>query len=311
MFRGIHLIPAGTKINFMRFHKLLFCLSVIMTVGSFILVFTKGLNYGIDFAGGLLLEVRTSTAEDLAQMREKFTNLNMGEVTLQQFGSPQDILIRLPIQHEDENQTQLIDKVKNILGDTVEIRRTEYVGPKVGGELIQTATLATFLALVGIAIYIWFRYEWQFAINAILATFHDCITIVGLFSLTGMEFNLNTVAAILTIAGFSVNDTVVLYDRVRDELKRYKTMPLYDLINLAINHTLSRTIMTSGLTLLSVIALYIFGGEVLYGFSIALIWGIIIGTYSSICVATPLLLYMRLRPNTFIKEKENQSQLST
>ena len=296
MFGGIHLVRHDTRIDFMRIHKPLMILSILLVLGSILLVATKGLNYGIDFKGGILMEVRTSGPADLAGMRETLSNLGLGEVSLQQFGSPQDVLIRLRQQEGgDAAQGAAVQKVKDTLGTTVEYRRTEVVGPKVGGELIWKAIYATLLALVGIAAYIWFRYEWQFGLNAILATFHDVITTVGMFSLLGLQFDLASVAAVLTIAGYSVNDTVVIYDRIRDELRRYKKLPVSDIINQSINKTLARTTVTSGLTLLSVLAIALFGGEALRGFAIALIWGILIGTYSTIFVASPMLIYMNLR----------------
>jgi preprotein translocase SecF subunit len=297
MYKPFHLIPANTRIDFMRFHKPAFILSVIMVVGSLVLIFTKGLNYGIDFAGGVLMEVQSKQeqAVDLAAMRNTLDSLNIGEITLQTFGAPNDVLIRIPQQQGGDGATQAaVAKLKAALGDQWDYRRTESVGPKVGEELKSSAVWASILAMLGIMAYVWFRYEWQFGVNALLALFHDCVTTVGLFALTGMEFNLTTVAAVLTIAGYSVNDTVVIYDRIRYDLRRYKTMSLKDLINLSLNTTLSRTTVTSGLTLLSVLALALFGGEVLRGFSIAMIWGIVIGTYSTICVASPLLLYMHL-----------------
>ena len=297
MFKPLHLVPAGTRINFMRPHKIAFILSVIMVLGSFALVFTKGLNFGIDFAGGVIMEVKSSTpVADLGAMREQLGNLDLGEISLQEFGAPDVILIRIPQQEGGEVATQAaVAKVKESLGAEWQYRRTESVGPKVGDELKSSAVWASLFAMLGIMAYIWFRYEWQFGINAVLALFHDCVTTVGFFALTGMEFNLTTVAAVLTIAGYSVNDTVVIYDRIRYDLRRFKTMPLSQLINHALNETLARTTVTSGLTLLSVLALAIWGGEAMRGFSIAMIWGILIGTYSTICVASPMLLYMNIR----------------
>jgi preprotein translocase SecF subunit len=306
MYKPFHLVPANTKIDFIRFHKPALLLSVIMVVGSVILLFTKGLNYGIDFAGGVLMEVQSKQEQvvDLGALRGKLGNLEIGEIVLQTFGAPNTVLIRIPQQHEGEGATQeAVGKVKAALGDQWDYRRTETVGPKVGSELKSSAVWASVLAILGIMGYVWFRYEWQFGINAVLALVHDCVTTVGFFSLTGLEFNLTTVAAVLTIAGYSVNDTVVIYDRIRYEMRRYKTMPMAELINLALNTTLSRTTVTSGLTLLSVLALALFGGEVMFGFSIAMIWGIVIGTYSTICVASPLLLYMHLHR---IREKDGK-----
>jgi preprotein translocase SecF subunit len=309
MFRGLHIIPHDTRIDFMRFHRIAFAFSVAMVVGSILLIAFKGLNFGVDFAGGILMEVRTEGPADLASMRNQISDLGVGEVALQEFGTPDTVLVRLQKQEGDEKaQIVAIDKVKAALGSGVEFRRTEFVGPKVGAELIQDAVLASVLAMLGIMAYVWFRYEWQFAVNCIVAIFHDCITTVGLFALLGMQFDLTIVAAVLTIAGFSVNDTVVIYDRIREELRRYKKMPLADLLNLSINRTLSRTIMTSGLAFLSVLSILLFGGEVLRGFSVAMTWGIVIGTYSTICVATPMLIYMNLRRHADAAKPEADSE---
>ncbi len=296
MIRPLHLVPPDTRIDFMRYHMITFALSMILVVGSILLIAIKGFNFGIDFSGGIMMDVRTQGPADLAAMRSALSKLGLGEVALQEFGSPDSVLIRVQRQEGDEAaQVRAINRVKEALGPQVEYRRTEFVGPKVGRELVEDAIIAFVLAMVGIMAYIWFRYEWQFGINALAALFHDCITTLGLFALLGLEFNLTTVAAVLTIAGYSVNDTVVIYDRIRYELRRYKKMPLAGLINMSINRTLSRTAMTSGLTLLAVLALYFFGGEVIRGFNFAMIWGIVIGSYSTIFVATPMLLYMNLR----------------
>jgi preprotein translocase subunit SecF len=328
MYRGFHFIPHDTRIPFMRYHKLTFALSVIMVIGSILLIAFKGLNFGVDFAGGILIDATAPGPVDLAVVRTELTNLGLGEISLQQFGKPENILIRLQHQNfteqdrlaaieklkaervgtpkdelerlsrdraDQDAQKGAIEKVKASLGAGYILNRTEFVGPKVGSELIHNAVLATVLALFGIMLYVWFRYEWQFGVNCLVALFHDCITTVGLFSLIGWQFDLSTVAAVLTIAGYSVNDTVVIYDRIREELRRYRKMPLGDLLNMSINLTLSRTVMTSGLTLLSVIAILFFGGEVLRGFSLAMTWGIVIGTYSTIFVASPMLIYMNLR----------------
>ena len=302
LFRPLHLVPPDTHINFMRIHRICFAFSLLITIASVASIVFKGFNFGIDFAGGIVLEVKAPTpTADLAGMRNILSGLGLGEVALQEFGAPDTVLVRIqrqdarPNENPEQAQQRAVAAVKSALGDKYEYRRTEFVGPKVGAELINTALLAVGLALLGIALYIWFRYEWQFGVNAIIATFHDCVTTCGLFSLLGLEFNLTTVAAVLTIAGYSVNDTVVVYDRIRAELRRYKKMPISDILNLSINKTLSRTTVTSGLTGLSVVALYLFGGEVLHGFSVAMIWGIVIGTYSTIFVASPMLIYMHLR----------------
>lgn len=312
MFKPIHLVPANTRINFMRNHKITFAISVLLVLGSIGLLFTKGLNFGIDFAGGILIEARAPEQPDLGVLRERLGGLGLGEVALQAFGDQNDVLIRLPQQEGAETaQQDAVAKVRAELGDTWEYRRTETVGPKVGGELVKNAIIAALLAMGGIFLYVWIRYDWQFGFNALLAMFHDVITTLGLFSLLGLQFDLATVAAILTVAGYSVNDTVVIFDRIRYEMRRYKTMPMGELINLAINETLSRTTVTSGLTLISVIALFLFGGEVLRGFAVALIWGIVIGTYSTICVASPLLLYANLRQSKIRGSSEDKGTKAT
>jgi len=259
----------------------------------------RDLNYGIDFQGGILIEVRVGQANKLVEMRQRLKNLGLGEVTLQEFGSPMDILIRVQKQEGGEKAQQVaIDKVKGELGSDIKYRRTEFVGPKVSEELFQDGVTAVFLAIIGILLYIWFRFEWQFGVGAIIALCHDVLTTVGIFALTGIEFNLSTVAAILTIAGYSINDTVVVYDRVRENLRKYKSLSLFELLNNSVNETLSRTVMTSVTTLLALLSLYILGGEVIRGFSFAMIWGVLIGTYSSICLAVPLLLYFNIDRGT-------------
>jgi preprotein translocase subunit SecF len=294
MLRPLIIIKRIPNIDFMGLHKLGFALSIVLTLASIGLFLTVGLNYGIDFSGGVLVEARTQGPADLAAMRAKLNGLNLGEVSLQGFGSPDDVLIRLPRQPgDDKAQMRGVDAVRQALGQSVEFRRVEVVGPKVGHELVAAGVKATILALVAIAAYVWFRFEWPFGVGAMLSTIHDSVTTVGLFALLQLEFNLTTLAAILTIAGYSINDTVVIYDRVRETMRKYKTMDFRTLINLSLNETLSRTILTVSTTALAVLALLFFGGEVLRGFSIAMLWGIVIGTYSSLFIAAPLLFYIR------------------
>ena len=282
------------NIDFMSWRKVGFALSLTMTVASIVLFGVRGLNYGIDFSGGTIIEARTQGPADLAGMRAQLDGLGLGDVSLQGFGTPDDVLIRLQRQPGgDKEQEQAVQIVKQKLGTSVEYRRTEVVGPKVGSELIRAGVIATILALFAIAAYVWFRFEWQFGVGAMLSTLHDTVTTVGLFSLLQIEFNLTTLAAILTIAGYSINDTVVIYDRVRETMRKNRTMDFSELINKSLNETLSRTILTVATTTLAVLALLIFGGEVLRGFSIAMLWGIVVGTYSSLFIAAPLLFYIR------------------
>jgi preprotein translocase SecF subunit len=303
------------NIDFMGMHKLGFALSLVLTLGSIVLFLVQGLNYGIDFSGGTLIEARTTNGPaDLAAMRSKLDGLGLGQVSLQGFGSPSDVLIRLPRQPgDDKAQMKGVETVKQSLGQNIEYRRTEVVGPKVGGELIRAGVIATVLALVAIAAYVWFRFEWQFGVGAMLSTLHDTITTIGLFSLLQIEFNLTTLAAILTIAGYSINDTVVIYDRVRETMRKYKTMDFRTLINKSLNETLSRTILTVSTVALAVLSLLIFGGEVLRGFSIAMLWGVVIGTYSSLFIAAPLLYYIRPRGSSVraAEEKEEAAVVRT
>jgi preprotein translocase subunit SecF len=277
-------------IPFVKLHMLGFLVSILLTVASVGLLATKGLNFGIDFRGGIVMEVKVPTpTADLEAMRTTLNGLNLGEVSLQTFGAPNDVLIRLPRQPgDDAAQQKGVETAKAALGSTFEYRRTEVVGPKVGGELIHAGTVATLLAILAIAAYVWFRFEWQFGLGAVVSTFHDVITTLGLFSLLQLEFNLTTLAAILTIAGYSINDTVVIYDRVRETL-------LEGVVDLSLNETLSRTVLTSSVTAVAVLALLLFGGEVIRGFSAAMLWGIVIGTYSSLFIAAPLLLHAKPR----------------
>ena len=280
------------NINFMGMRTFGFLLSGMLTIASIVLFFTHGLNYGIDFSGGTIIEVRsTSGPADLAKMRSDLDSLGL-RATLQNFGGPENVLIRLQEQ-SDKTQAQTVNQVKEKLGSAFEYRRTEVVGPTVGAELITAGVEATVLALFAIAVYVWFRFEWPFGVGAMLSTLHDTITTVGLFSLLQIEFNLTTLAAILTIAGYSINDTVVIYDRVRETMRRYKSMDFAELINKSLNETLSRTILTVTTTALAVLSLLVFGGEVLRGFSIAMLWGIVVGTYSSLFIAAPILYYIR------------------
>ncbi|HZB93827.1 MAG TPA: protein translocase subunit SecF [Stellaceae bacterium] len=296
MLRPLIVIRRIPNIDFMGMHKLGFALSAVLTIGSIVLFLVQGLNYGIDFVGGTLIEARTQGPANLAQMRSTLDGLGLGDVSLQGFGDPDEVLIRIARQPGgDQAQMDAVAKVQQALGTGVDYRRTEVVGPEVGSELIRAGVIATVLALVAIALYVWLRFDWQFGVGAMLSTLHDTITTIGLFALLRLEFNLTTLAAILTIAGYSVNDTVVIYDRVRETTRKYKTMDFRTLINKSLNETLSRTILTVSTVALAVLSLLIFGGEVLRGFSIAMLWGVVIGTYSSLFIAAPLLYYLEPR----------------
>ena len=298
--KKLRIVPANTAIDFIGRRTIAFAFSAALILGSLGLAFGSGLNLGIDFLGGILLEVKTDGPADVAQLRSDLGSLGLGEVSLQEFGSPDVVLIRVQRQEGgDEAQQKAITIIRGALGEQVdEYRRTETVGPTVGAELKEAAIWAVGSAILAILVYIWFRFEWQFGIAAIVALIHDVLTTIGLFALFQLEFNLTTVAAVLTIAGYSINDTVVVFDRVRENLRKYKKMSLVELFNLSINETLSRTTITSVTTLLALGALFFFGGEVIGGFSMALIWGVVIGTYSSIALAVPILLYLDIDRGT-------------
>lgn len=303
MFRGVQVIPPGTKIRFMAMHKINFAISLMMIIGGILLVAVKGLNYGIDFKGGILIEAQTQGSADLSALRAMLDQLGLGEVALQTFGGDEHILIRIEEQSGgEEGQQQAIAKIREAMGPSVRFERVEIVGPQVSDELFWSGMYALGASILAIVVYIWFRFEWQFGVAAVLSEVHDIAATLGLFALFGMEFNLTSIAALLTIAGYSVNDTVVVFDRVRENLRKYKTMPIRELIDMSVNQTLSRTTMTSATALLALLALYMFGGEVLRGFSLAMIWGVLIGTYSSIFVASALLLYMNVRRSTVTGE---------
>jgi preprotein translocase SecF subunit len=295
------LVPVDTHLRFVRYQNWAYAFSGALVLLTLILLPTRGLNMGIDFQGGILIEAGMPTAApDLAAMRAALNGLGLGEVALQEFGSPSDILIRLERQAGGEPaQLAAVDQVKATLqkefGDDISYRRVEMVGPKVSAELFWSSAWALGLALLAILVYVWFRFEWQFGVGGVIALAHDAFTTLGVFSLLGLEFNLATVAALLTIVGYSINDTVVIYDRIRENLRRYKTMPLADLIDLSVNQTLSRTVMTSATTLLALIALAVVGGPVIRDFTIAMIWGVLIGCYSTVYVASPIVLHLHLR----------------
>ena len=294
------LVPDDTKIRFMRARVIAMVVSGLLMLGSVVALAYPGLNFGIDFQGGILIEVRTPGPADLATMRRDLNQLGLGEIGIQEFGAETDVLIRIARQEGDEEAQQVaVVAVQNALaelyGDDISYRRTEFVGPKVSEELLRAGIMAITLALVAVMIYIWFRFEWQYGVGAIIALVHDVVLTLGLFAVLGLEVNLTTVAAVLTIVGYSLNDTVVIFDRVRENLRRYRSMSIPDLLDTSLNETLARTLMTSLTTLLALLSLYFFGGEVIKGFTFALIWGVVVGTYSTIYIATPILLLLNLR----------------
>ena len=299
----IRLVSATTTIRFMRWHRTAFAGSAAAALVSIVLLVIVGLNFGIDFRGGVLIEARTPGVANLAAMRSSLSRLGLGEVALQGFGQPSDVLIRIELQEGgDAAQQTAVNIVKAALardiGLGIDYRRVEVVGPKVSAELIRAGALALVLAIAAMLVYIYFRFEWQFSLGAVAALVHDVVLTIGLFSLTGLDFNLATIAAILTIIGYSMNDTVVIYDRVRENLRKYKTMNLAELLDRSVNDTLSRTVVTSVTTLLALMALRFIGGEVIESFTVAMMWGVVVGTYSSIFVAAPLLLYLKVGAGT-------------
>ena len=300
----LKLVPSDTSFDFLRLRMGAFGFSSILVAASIALFAIVGLNLGIDFRGGILIEARsTSGPADVSGIRGDLGKLGLGDISLQEFGSDTDILVRVQRQDGDEKaQIAAIQAITSTLGSDYDVRRTEFVGPTVGAELAEKGILAVACALLAIMVYIWFRFEWQFSVAAIAALAHDVLSTIGLFALTSFEFNLATVAAILTIAGYSINDTVVVFDRVRENLRRYKSHEQRDILNRSLNETMSRTVMTSVTTLLALLAIVFFGGAVLRDFAIAMMWGVLIGTYSSVFVAVGLLSRFDLKRN--LEEEE-------
>jgi preprotein translocase subunit SecF len=293
--RLLRIVPDDTKFDFMRFRRYSFPFSAIISVLAIVAYFTLGLNFGIDFIGGTLIEVQSKSGPaDLAQMRSSLNALNFGDVQLQQFGTPREVLIRIPQQPGgEEAQQAAVAKVRATLGDAVDYRRVEVVGPRVSQELLVSGTIGLMAAIIGILIYLWFRFEWQFALGAMIANVHDLVLTVGFLAVMQIDFDLNTVAALLTILGYSVNDTVVIFDRIREMLRRYKRLPIEELINIAINSTLSRSVITHVTVTLALLSLLVFGGPTLHAFTAALTFGaVLVGSYTSIFIASPILIYL-------------------
>ena len=304
MIKALKWITKDTKINFMGARKFTYTLSIVLTIASIALIAIKGFNYGIDFSGGILIEVKSENVIDLEKVRNELSQIDIGEINLQTIGdSGKEIIIRAQAKGMDEkSQMTAVNEIKSLLGDNMEFRRVELVGPQVGDELKTAGVVASLLATLGISLYIWFRFEWQFAIGALVGLFHDIITTLGLLALLDFDFSLTTVAAILTLAGYSVNDTVVTYDRIRENLQKYKKMPQVDLLNKSINDIFSRTLLTGVTTLLASLSLFIWGGDALRSFSFVIAWGVIVGTYSSIYVSGVMLNLFDLRAS---KKDEN------
>jgi preprotein translocase subunit SecF len=296
-FKGFDFFPHDLRINFMRFRDICVGGSLLAMIASLIVIFTVGFNYGVDFKGGSMIEMQAkSGTADIAGMRETLGTLGLGDVQIQEFGKPSDALIRIEQQAGGEEAQQVAaDKVKAALADKYEERRREIVGPAVSSELRRSGTIAVFAAILAIVAYVWFRFEWQFALGTIIALSHDVLVTAGIFSLFHLDFDLSTVAALLTILGYSVNDTVVVSDRIRENLRKYKKMEINELLNLSINETLSRTVLTGVTTIAVLVALYFFGGEVIRNFTFAMLFGVLIGTYSSIFIAAPVLDYLGVR----------------
>ena len=296
------------KFNFNKYFKVFNIFSFVLVIISVALLIFKGLNFGVDFKGGTLIELRATDKQiTISQVRQSFLNMNLGDVTVKEFGKNNDFLIKF--EKKENSNKNLIVKIKEDLTKSVgpgfNFRRVENVGPKVSSELLRSGIIAIGLSLVAMLIYIWIRFEWQFSIGAILALFHDVLLTLGIFSLFSLEINLSIVAAVLTIVGYSMNDTVVIFDRVRENLKKFSDIKIFDLTNISINETLSRTIITSVTTLLALVSIYVFGGEILKGFSLAMILGVIFGTYSSIYIANPILILLNVSQKTILKEDKN------
>lgn len=305
----LQFFPNKPHFDFMGKRWLGFAVSIALTLLSLGLVATKGLNLGIDFTGGILMEVHADTPVDLAPLRESLSHQDFGEISLQHMGSEQDVLVRIQAGSNDE-QAKVVAQVKELLaaqlGQNLDYRKIDYVGPTVGRELVEAGIWAVLLSFAAIMAYMWFRFEWQYGLGGVLALFHDSVMIIGFFAVTQFEFGLTAVAAILTIVGYSINDSVVIYDRIRENMRRFKKMPIFDLLNTSINDTLSRTILTASTTLLASMALALWGGPVIEGFAWAMVFGVLVGTYSSIYISAPTLIYLNLRP----AQPEPQAEMS-
>lgn len=292
---ALRMVPDDTRFDFMRFRRISFPISALLSIVAIVLFFTHGLNFGIDFRGGTLLEVQAkSGTADIAKMRASLATLNLGDVQLQQFGGPADVLIRIAEQPGgDAAQQEAVQKVRRTLGDEVDYRRVEVVGPRVSSELLAYGTVGLMLAVLAILVYLWFRFEWQFALGAMIANVHDLVLTIGFMSIAQVDFDLTSIAALLTILGYSLNDTVVIYDRIREMLRRYKKMSMPELLNISVNSTLSRSIITHATVTLALLALLLFGGHAIHSFTATMMFGVVlVGTYTSVFIAAPILIYL-------------------
>jgi len=292
---ALRVVPDDTTLHFMDLRRFSFPISAVLSIIAITLYFTHGLNFGIDFKGGTLVEIQEKSGPaDISKLRTDLAKLELGDVQLQQFGGPSNVLIRIAQQPGgDAAQQEAVQKVRATLGDAVEYRRVEVVGPRVSGELLAYGTVGLMLAIVGILFYLWFRFEWQFALGAMVANVHDIVLTIGFMSITQIDFDLTSIAALLTILGYSLNDTVVIYDRIRELLRRYKKMPMEDLLNQSVNSTLSRSIITHVTVTLALLALLLFGGKAIHSFAATMMFGVVlVGTYTSIFIAAPMLIYL-------------------
>jgi preprotein translocase subunit SecF len=308
---AVRIVPDDTKFDFIRFRRISFPISAVLSILAITLFFTHGLNFGIDFKGGTLLEIQDKSGPaDLAKLRATLGTLNLGDIQLQQFGGPADVLVRIAEQPGgDQAQQAAVQKVRGALGDSVDYRRVEVVGPRVSGELLAYGTIGLMVAICGILVYLWFRFEWQFALGAMIANVHDIVLTIGFMSITQIDFDLTSIAALLTILGYSLNDTVVIYDRIREMLRRYKKMSMPELLNTSINSTLSRSIITHVTVTLALLALLLFGGHAIHSFTATMMFGVVlVGTYTSIFIASPILIYLGVGTHRLDEPEDGKPQ---
>ncbi len=294
----LKIVPEHTHIPFLKFRNISIMVSLVLIAASIGLFIVKGLNLGIDFAGGVMIHIKSPTPVEVAELRDGLSGLGLGDVSVQEFGRPEEVLIRVEAQGSQEGDQDAIAAAQGVISGLmpeVSYERIEDVGGQVSTELVRDGILAVVFAVGAVLVYIWFRFEWHFGVGAVIALIHDVVLTIGFFALTGLEFNLSIIAAILTIVGYSLNDTVVVFDRIRENLRKFRKMKLEELLDMSINNTLSRTLMTSLTTLVALFALFTFGGEVIRGFTAAMIWGIFVGTYSSIFIAAPTLIYLKMK----------------